>query len=105
MILFSKPSPALLENGRLFGSAHTLSSRAVLACDQASKRAAASRILRKAEDIELASFRRALRQVPHGSDEPERGRFIAWIEVAGDDRARPSADAGKDRHELMPVGA
>src|ERR671913_1629153 len=59
--------------------------------------------LRKAEHIERPSFRRDVLQVAHDVDEAEGRGPVAHVEVAGDDGARPAADAGEDGHILAPV--
>src|SRR3954471_17678381 len=59
--------------------------------------------LRQAEDIKHASLRRCFLQIRHGVDKPERRRSVAWIEVACDNRAGPSAHAAQHGHVLMSV--
>src|SRR5205085_4244989 len=44
-------------------------------------------------------------KVLHRVDEAERRRGVGGVEVAGDDAAGPTADAGGDRHVLLAVGA
>src|ERR671912_1859387 len=61
--------------------------------------------LRKAEHIERPSFRRDVLQVAHDVDEAEGRGPVAHVEVAGDDGARPAADAGEDGHVLLSIRA
>src|SRR5215207_864349 len=84
-ILFSKPSPRSLENGRLFGSAQTRSTpagrvncgaAAATGTDLCSAHPFKDAIrthkrhdLRKREHIKHASSRRVIRQVGHGAHE------------------------------------
>src|SRR5215204_4983739 len=58
---------------------------------------------RKAEHMEGSSFRGRVLQVAHGVDEAERRGAVADVEVAGDDRTRPAADAGQDGDVLLAV--
>src|SRR4051812_31208256 len=95
------PLPSCAENGRLFGSAQTRSSRAFAALPQASS--AIARSLGKAENIKLASRRRRIRQILHGVDEAEGGRAVALVELARHDRAGPAADAGEHGYILLAV--
>src|SRR5215210_4662251 len=70
--------------------------------------AAAPRIrqlAREREDIEHASRRGFLRQILDRIDEAERRRRIARVELPGDDRAGPAADAGDHGDILAAVGA
>src|SRR4051812_28140520 len=71
-ILFSKPSPLLLENGRLLGSSQTRISRAP-AIPPALMTKAIARALRQAKDIKRSPFGRRLLEIGHGVDEAERG--------------------------------
>src|SRR5436309_2210743 len=93
MILFSNPSRRSLENGRLFGSAQTRSSRAAEGALQAANTARTKNALRQPEDIERASLGGGVLQIGHCIDEAERGGAVARVEIAGDDRAGPAADA------------
>src|SRR5690349_21386175 len=102
MMRFSNPSPASLVKGRLFGSAQTRSSRA--AAGAASSSSAASS-LGQAEDIERPALGGGIRQVAHHLAPAERGTGIARVEIGGDDRAGPSADAREDGDILVPVRA
>src|SRR3954454_1148470 len=102
-ILFSKPSRCSFEKGRLFGSAQTRSSRASAALVASATSMIATSRLRQAEDIKHASLRRCFLQIRHGVDKPERRRSVAWIEVACDNRAGPSAHAAQHCHVLMSV--
>src|SRR5207302_1821822 len=99
-ILFSKPSNRALENGRLFGSAQTRSSRLLAADTAASSSRPASTALRQPEDIERSSFGGCLFQIGHCIDEAQRGGAVTRVEVTGNDRAGPAADAGQHRDVL-----
>src|SRR5918994_214076 len=101
--LFSNPSPRSLENGRLFGSAQTRSSRPAAGAE--AKTAIRRRILRETEHIERSSLRRGARQVAHDIDEPEGGGAVANVEIARDHRAGPAPHAGEDRYILVSVRA
>src|ERR1051326_7012766 len=60
---------------------------------------------RKRERVEHSPARGRLRQIAHGVDESEGGGAVARIELSGDDRAGPAADAGENRDVLFAVGA
>src|SRR5688500_9997408 len=115
---FSNPSSRWLEKGRLFGSAQTRSVRTAARCSpppargidaaaiptsSGSASSAAAPRLWKGEDMERPSLGRRLLQVAHRVHESERGGGVAGIEVAGDDRSRPAANAGEDGHVLLAV--
>src|SRR6185312_10751264 len=121
-ILFSNPSSRSFENGRLFGSAHTRSSRAGLAIAAATGRPnmnASSNnapVIRSPDDlpdlaalsgqpehIERASWVRGFLQVLHHVDEAERRGGVSRVEIAGHDRACPTANPGKDGDVLPAV--
>src|SRR6185437_15713064 len=104
-IRFSKPSPARSEYGRSFGSAQTRSSRAAAGCAMQSVSATANATARRSgqrEDIEHPALRRLLLQVGNDGREAAAGAFVARIEVAGDDAARPAADA-RQHGDVLPV--
>src|SRR3954451_14577891 len=102
-ILFSKPSRRSLEKGRLFGSEAMWRVRASsekacgaingIATSSALKirllTSAATRLERK--HIQRASFAGVLGEIFHRADEAESGSWVSWVEVAGDDRAGPTA--------------
>src|SRR5215204_6412024 len=111
---FSNPSSRSFVNGRLFGSAHTRSWRdatggvaARPGAEQppATSAASASTALRQCERIQHPAFGRVLRQIVHRVREPERGRRVGRIELAGNDGASPPADTGEDRDVLLAVGS
>src|SRR4051812_46472222 len=60
-------------------------------------------LARKGEDIEDASRGGFLRQILRGVDEAERRGRVARVELTGDDRPGPAADAGDDRDILPSV--
>src|SRR4051812_11897250 len=123
-ILFSKPSRRSFENGRLFGSAATRSTRgsalkpitadkpkmstsirggrrlpgAVMPRPHSRTRpeVAFHLLSRQRENIQRPSLGGVLRQIRHGVRETERGGGIARVELAAHDRARPAADAAED---------
>src|SRR4051812_14652432 len=92
-ILFSNPSCRSFENGRLFGSAQTRSTRrgaagggvAVQAGRPQTAAIRPSAAALEREDIEHASRGRALGQVGHGVDETEGPGAVARVELAGHD--------------------
>src|SRR4051794_13126606 len=107
-ILFSKPSPLLLENGKLLGSAQTRSGPAAIATEAGAPNdpptiAAAANCLREPERIEVPSLGCRVLQVGHGVDEAQRGRRIARVQIARDNGTRPATDAGQDRHVFVIV--
>src|SRR3954452_9032398 len=102
-LLFSKPSRCSFEKGRLFGSAHTRSSRAFAALVASATSMIATSPLRQAEDIKHASLCGRLFQIRHRIDEAKRRSPVAWIEVACDNRAGPSAHAAQHCHVMMSV--
>src|SRR3954447_18357923 len=102
-ILFSKPSPRLLENGRLLGSLQTRTSRASTDVAPALISKARVRALRQAKDIERPPFGRSFLQIGHGIDEAKSSGAVTRIEIARYDRARPASDTGKNGYILMTV--
>src|SRR3954463_10334000 len=97
---FSKPSPAALEKGRLFGSAQIRSSCAAAGAASSSRPASA---LRQPEDIERPPFGGPPRQLPHHLTPAIGGAGVARVEVVGDDAAGPAADAGENSDVLVPI--
>src|SRR6476661_1443977 len=89
---FSKPSPAMLEKGRLRGSLQTFSSRPAQTAGHRPSTATQS-VLRKLEYIEHPAFADDFLQFTHCVHESFRGRRVAWSEIVGDECARPAADA------------
>src|SRR5437762_3312967 len=55
------------------------------------------------ERVKHPALSRRLRQITHRIDESQRCGSVARIELAGDDRARPAADAAEDRDVLLAV--
>src|SRR5918993_6112286 len=102
-ILFSNPSSCAFENGRLFGSAQTRSTRRESAHAAATTTTAIAATLRKAVDMEHASLRGRVFQRFHRQAPARARRRVARVELVDDDGARPSADAGKNRHVLLAV--
>src|SRR5689334_12770646 len=106
---FSNPRSAESEYGRLSGSAHTRSSRALAFAARSSASAAPAtarmRPSRQREDIQHAALLGLLLQIGHHVGPARRCRLVARIDVVCDDRAGPSADAGKNRNVLLAVGA
>src|SRR5215218_7810403 len=104
-ILFSNPSSLSLENGRLFGSAQILNSRAcegpVIKAVVPSAQARAN--LRKAEHIQRSSLGSGFLQVLHRVDEAKRGGAVTRVEIAGHDCARPATDTREDGDVLTSV--
>src|SRR4051812_7883107 len=96
---FSKPERLSCENGRLSGSAQTRNS--VLSTESAAANSSAA--LRQRKYMQHAAFHGVFRQVLHRVDEAERRRAVACVDLAGDDDARPAADAGEDRDVLLAI--
>src|SRR3954453_11485141 len=65
--------------------------------------ARANALFRKTEDIEHASRSGLAGQILDGVDEAERGGRVVRVELAGDDRASPAADAGDDCDILAAI--
>src|SRR3954447_12925567 len=63
------------------------------------------RISWQCKRVEHPALGRRLRQVRHRVDESEGGGAVVRVELAGDDGARPAADAGENRDVLLPVRA
>src|SRR5688572_21320659 len=103
---FSNPSSRAFENGRLLGSAHTRSTRSAAAgiAGASSTIAISAPTLRQREHIDRAPFAGVVGEILGGAHEAERGGFVARVETAGDDGARPPADAIHDRDVLLAVG-
>src|SRR4051794_33365461 len=78
-ILFSKPSSQLLENGRLFGSLQTRSSRAWSGAVLALRNKRSKTALRQPKDIEVASFGRRILEVGHDVDEAQGSGAVARV--------------------------
>src|SRR5213076_1085005 len=55
------------------------------------------------ERVKHPALSRRLRQITHRVDESQRCGAVARIELAGDDRACPAADAAEDRDVLLAV--
>src|SRR3954449_4279018 len=99
---FSKPDWSACENGKLSGSAHTLN---CVLSTKLGARPSESATLRQRKDMQHAAFHGVLRQVAHRVDEAERGRSVARIDLSGDDRAGPAANAGEHRDVLLAIRA
>src|SRR6476646_1951582 len=97
---FSNPLSSRREYGSPSGSAQTRSTpcRGALAPAVAatSRPTAAAAILRKAKDIKHAALGRAPLEIAHDIGESTGRGGVACIEVPGNYRARPAADARQD---------
>ena len=89
----SKPFPARFANGMLSGSMQAANSRGDGAAPVASNAAAVSRLTRKREDIELPALAGEVLQVAYRAAPADRRGLVSRIEIGGNDRASPSADA------------
>src|SRR5213076_325388 len=127
----SKPSRRSLENGKLFGSAQTLSCRCGRGCaslpdarsSRPSTRATPTPHLavfscppplpflppsccsRQRKDIEHAPLRRVVRQIGHGIHKPQGRCAVPGIEIAGNNGARPPPNTSQHGHVLLTVRA
>src|ERR1700712_124468 len=109
-ILFSTPSPARWENGRLLGSEQT---RKAAACAVTGRNAntAARRLMRMAASIgkrehqQRAAAAGHARKIADRAGEAKRAVAHARIDLGIGDGARPAADAVQDRDILVAVAA
>ena len=66
---------------------------------------AATKQLRKCENIERASLGCRVRKIFHRIHEAERRGSIALVEIARNERARPATNSGQYGHILFVVRA
>src|ERR1051326_5509420 len=101
---FSKPVSSRLENGMLWGSAHTRNSRVwAFAPTAEMRKKKPTNTLRQGEYIKHSPLIRVMRQVLHGCGESQGCGFIASVQAARHDRPCPTAHAGQDGDILFSV--
>src|SRR5690606_34678149 len=102
-----RPSPAKLENGRLFGSLQTLrafwGAAKAGAARAADKQTIPAASLRQREDIQGASFGSMLRKIGCRVDKSVRSGAVAHIQLVRHDAACPPATAGEHGVILLAV--
>src|SRR6185437_5527147 len=101
---FSKPCCFRLENGRLSGSAQTLSSRTCAKLSEAANRTMRMTDLRQAEYIKHSSCCCVLWKIRDRTGKTQGCGLVASVQSAGNYCACPSSDTGENCHILLTVG-